>query len=111
MANVGDEITSLVWGKKTYPVTQGFGTYNPSTAGMYDYASTVGWPAGTHVGLDVGVPKLTPIFAAESGEVIQAGASDSFRPMPVWIKEDDGQTAIYGHLWSDKVQVGDKVTA
>lgn len=109
--SVGDDITSIVWGKKAYQITQEFGTYNPSTAGMYNYAASVGYPAGTHVGLDVGVPKFTPIFAAEPGTVIQAGFSDSFRPYPVWVKEDDGETAIYGHLWTDDVKVGDRVEA
>jgi murein DD-endopeptidase MepM/ murein hydrolase activator NlpD len=102
---------SIVWGYTDEDITQGFGTYNPQTAGMYDYAAYYGWPAGTHIGLDVGVSKGTKIFAAEDGEVIQAGMSDSFRPKPVWIKEKDGDTAIYGHLWTNEVDVGDTVKA
>lgn len=110
-AKAGDNIVSLVWGNDSYPVTQEFGTYDPSTAGMYGYAADVGWPAGTHVGLDVRTPKGTPIFAAESGDVIAAGMNDYFRPMPVMVKEEDGDTAIYGHLWTNDVNIGDKVQA
>src|SRR5678816_619821 len=97
---------SLVWGNEDHPITQEFGTYDPATAGMYQYAAWYGWAAGTHIGLDVGMDRGTPIYAAEPGKVIQAGASESFRPRPVWIKQDDGKTAIYGHLWTNDVSVG-----
>lgn len=100
---------SQVWGFHDYPVSQDFGIYNASLAGWYQYASDYGWPAGTHIGLDVGMPRGTPIYANEPGVVERAGFSDSFRPKPVWIRENDGDTAIYGHMWTNTVKVGDRV--
>lgn len=109
LGTLGTQVESQVWGFNTYPVTQEFGTYNPGTSWMYEYASDYGWPSGTHIGIDVGVPFGTPIYANESGTVEQSGFSDSFRPNPVWIKENDGDTAIYGHMWTNTVKTGDRV--
>ena len=103
------DITSGVWGGVPEPITQPFGVYNPELARWYGYAADYGWAAGTHIGLDVGVPKFTPIYAAQSGKVSEAGFSDSFRPNPVRIIEDDGDEAIYGHLWSNVVSAGQKI--
>lgn len=101
---------SIVWGDADYPVTQEFGVPG-FRADWYQYSSELGWPAGYHVGIDVAVPKGTPIFAAEPGRVIQAGFSEYFRPKPVWIEEDDGDIAIYGHLWENTVREGQRVRA
>lgn len=109
MARLGEQLQSIVWGNDAYPITQEFGGYNPGTADMYQYAAEYGWPAGTHIGLDVGVPLGTNIYAAEGGSVVQAGMSTSFRPRPVWIEEDDGDIAIYGHLATNAVRLGDDV--
>lgn len=108
MADLG-ALGSIAWGGKQYPVSQPFGVYNPELAGWYGYAADYGYPAGTHIGIDVAVPKFTPIYAAQSGTVTEAGWSDSFRPNPVRIKESDGDEAIYGHLWSAAVAGGQKV--
>jgi murein DD-endopeptidase MepM/ murein hydrolase activator NlpD len=103
------DISSIAWDYKEEPITQGFGVYNPSLADWYGYAADYGWAAGTHIGLDIGVPKFTPIYAVQPGQVKAAGPSDSFRPNPVTITEDDGDEAIYGHLWSDTVTTGQRV--
>lgn len=100
---------SIVWGYNDYPITQEFGVINPGTAYMYGYATAYGYPAGTHIGLDIGMPRGTPIYAKDAGTVIQAGFSDSFRPAPIWIREDDGDVAIYGHMWTNAVRVGERV--
>ena len=102
-------LASIVWGGDAYPVSQPFGVYNAELAGWYDYAKHYGHRAGTHIGLDVAVPKFTPIYASQSGTVQAAGWSDSFRPNPVTIKEADGDEAIYGHLWSNSVATGQRV--
>lgn len=104
-------LSSGAWGDQSFPITQPFGVYNAELAGWYQYAAEYGWPAGTHIGLDVGMPKGTAIHAVESGTVKESGFSDSFRPNPVIIEEDDGDVAIYGHLWSNVVAPGQKVRA
>lgn len=109
MATVGENITSIAWGNKSFPVTQEFGVYNPKLAHWYQYAADVGWPAGTHVGIDVGVPFGTDIHAVEAGRVEQSGFSNSFRPFPIYIREDDGDLAIYGHLSQNFVSTGERV--
>lgn len=123
---VGDVIRSPAWGNAAYAITQEFGTIDPSTADMYpgEYTEPLGWPAGTHVGLDIDVPKHTPIFALNPGEVLLANPNKVdpyFRPKPVWIltkdnpdtptKDESGYTEIYGHLWTNTVSTGDSVRA
>ena len=55
---------SPVWGNVDYPVTQAFGE---RLGGKYDawyaYAADWGHPAGTHIALDIGMPKGTNIYA------------------------------------------------
>lgn len=99
---------SIVWGYRDFPVTQEFGVpgFDPS---LYEYSANLGFPPGYHVGIDVALPKGTPVFAAQGGYVEQAGYSQYFRPEPVWIREDDGDTAIYGHLWKAEVKPGQRV--
>jgi hypothetical protein len=109
----GQNLTSIVWGGIPTMVTQDFGVYNPATASMYDYAATVGWAAGTHVGLDVGVVDGTPIYAAEDGMVTESHDDGSiapyFRPRPVHIASAAGYEDIYGHLGRDQVTAGQAV--
>lgn len=113
-------ISSSVWGGDSVPIYQGFGAIDPDTASMYDYAVDYGYPAGTHIGLDIGVEKGTPIYALNEGVVDFAGFNNSFRPNPVYIKtKDDPDTKqneadfveVYGHLWSNTVRTGDKIKA
>lgn len=118
---VGSKIRSQIWGGKEFEVTQEFGTYDPATAGMYpgpNYTEPLGFPAGTHIGLDIAMPRGTPIYAINPGEVEFAGFSDSFRPNPVHIITKDnpdtvaneaGYREIYGHLWQNAVDTGDRV--
>lgn len=104
----GESITSGTWGNDTYTITQAFGVpgFRPD---WYAYSADFGFPAGYHIGLDVGMPSGTPIFATQDGTVEQAGFNDSYRPNPVFIRENDGDLAIYGHLWSNTVNAGDDV--
>jgi murein DD-endopeptidase MepM/ murein hydrolase activator NlpD len=115
-----DKIISPAWGNKPFEITQEFGTRSEDTAAMYpaEYTVPLGWPAGTHIGLDVSMPRGTPLFAINPGKVIQAGPSPFFRPNPVWIetadnpdtiKNESGYIEIYGHMWTNSVQAGDKV--
>ncbi len=114
---VGQSVTSPVWGNVAYEVTQDFGVigFRPD---WYDYSRFHGFPPGYHIGLDVGTPKGTPVYATSDAMVKQAGFSDSFRPNPVILEtlddprttgNDAGITEIYGHLWTDTVTTGQKV--
>lgn len=109
----GGNLESEVWGGKPIGVSQDFGIMpdDPKLRGWYAYSADYGWPAGYHIGIDVAMPEGTPIHAAQSGTVIRAGLSDSFRPYPIWIREDDGDVAIYGHLGTNTVNIGQKVSA
>jgi murein DD-endopeptidase MepM/ murein hydrolase activator NlpD len=115
-------IRSPAWGDKPFEISQNFGTYDPATAWMYpaEYTEPLGFPAGTHVGLDISMPRNTNIYALNTGKVTAGGPeiSEFFRPKPVWIETDDdpntrgnekGYVEIYGHLWENFVDVGDRV--
>ncbi len=79
-----------------------------------------GWPVSGritqkfwlhHPGIDIGAPKGTPIYAADSGYVVTAG----WDPEPVsygfmiLINHGNGFVTRYGHLSAFNVQVGDSV--
>jgi murein DD-endopeptidase MepM/ murein hydrolase activator NlpD len=119
---VGDKVVSPVWGNKPFNISQEFGTFSEDTAAMYpaEYTVPLGWPAGTHIGLDVSMPRGTALFAMNPGKVIQAGPSPFFRPKPIWIettdnpdtiKNETGYVEIYGHAWTNSVKAGDRVKA
>lgn len=103
---------SAVWNNEEYGISQPFGNMpGGSLGGSYQYSENYGWPAGTHIGVDVAIPPGVQIYAAESGTVIQSGFADFFRPAPIWVLEDDGDVAIYGHLWENNVFTGQDISA
>lgn len=111
-------VSSGVWGNEEREITQGFGVNLESIPdNWYAYAADWGFPYGTHIGVDVGMPRETPIYAAAAGIVTQAGWSDAFRPNPVTVEtpddpatpEDDREQHIYGHLWREAVSAGERV--
>lgn len=110
-------IKSAAWGDTPYEVTQGFGVQGANPA-WYDYSKHYGFPAGYHIGLDIAVPKGTTLRSINFGTVEKAGWDDSFRPNPVYIITDDdpetqfdetGYKEIWGHIWENFVQAGDRV--
>jgi murein DD-endopeptidase MepM/ murein hydrolase activator NlpD len=119
---VGDRVVSTVWGNKPFEISQEFGTYSADTAAMYpaEYTVPLGFPAGTHIGLDISMPRGTPLFALNPGKVIQSGLSPFFRTKPIWIettdnpdtiKDESGYVEIYGHMWTNTVKLNDTVKA
>lgn len=111
-------VTSIVWGNESRGITQEFGVNLPGIPdSWYAYSAGLGLNYGDHAGIDIDMPRDTPIFAVAGGEVIQAGMSDYFRPKPVWVRTPDDPATpvseeeihIYGHLWSNAVNVGDIV--
>ncbi|MEO1815338.1 MAG: peptidoglycan DD-metalloendopeptidase family protein [Acetobacterium sp.] len=93
-ASMGD-LTAPVSGS----VTSGFG-----------YRDDVG-DIGTkdHMGIDIGVPEGTPVGAAGSGTVVQAGWNGGYG-YSVMIDHGNGLESLYGHLSEVLVSVGDLVT-
>lgn len=79
-----------------------------------------GWPVSGritqkfwshHPGIDIGAPKGTPIYAADSGYVVTAGWDQervSYGFM-ILINHGNGFVTRYGHLSSFNVEVGDSV--
>jgi murein DD-endopeptidase MepM/ murein hydrolase activator NlpD len=109
-------IISPAWNSVPYPITQEFGIQTGDTVEYpAEYTEPLGFPAGTHPGLDIGLPFGTNVYALNPGKVIMSGFSPHFRPKPVWIETTDnpdtridesGYTEIYGHLWTNKVNTG-----
>ncbi|MBQ9544427.1 MAG: peptidoglycan DD-metalloendopeptidase family protein [Clostridia bacterium] len=62
-----------------------------------------------HKGLDIEAPMRSNIYAALSGEVVQAGPYYSLGNLIV-IKHDNGFSTYYAHLDEILVKVGDRVT-
>lgn len=63
-----------------------------------------------HGGIDIAAPIGTPIQSAADGEVISAGPASGFGQW-VRVRHDDGTTAVYGHIETYSVHVGQRVTA
>jgi len=61
-------------------------------------------------GIDISVPKGTPVKAAENGVVIYAGDGLKEFGETVLVRHSDGYVTVYGHLDSISVSRGDDVT-
>lgn len=108
----GALVKSPVWGNAEYDVTQAYNVNLPNVPdNWYAYAADWGESYGDHVGVDVGMPCGTKIYAIAAGRVQFAGFSDSFRPFPVHIVTANNEEHIYGHLQQNLVQTGQAVTA
>jgi murein DD-endopeptidase MepM/ murein hydrolase activator NlpD len=63
----------------------------------------------SHLGIDIANSIGTPIYAASSGTVIEAGPASGFG-LWVRIQLPDGTIQVYGHMNSFSVHAGQKVT-
>ena len=73
--------------------------------------SCYGSRSGTiHNGIDIAAPIGTPIFAPESGVVLQAGPANGFG-LAVYIQHPEGTITVYGHINQYFVTAGQTVTA
>lgn len=102
--------------------TQGARQEYANPFGGYDWRGSVsslyGWridPIGgrelqMHHGLDIAMPRGTPIFAGISGVVRYTGF-DSIMGSYIILDADDGRTIKYGHCDSINVSMGEKVKA
>ncbi len=79
-------------------ITSGFGVRNTGIAG----AST------NHMGIDIGAPELTPVYAAGSGNVIRS-SYNSARGNYIEIDHGNGVSTLYQHLNTRGCDVGDEI--
>lgn len=63
-----------------------------------------------HWGIDLAAPMRTPEYAARDGIVLRAGPSQGFG-LAVYIKHENGDVTVYGHMDSITVKVGQFVQA
>lgn len=63
-----------------------------------------------HQGIDIANAVGTPILAAMGGTVIDSGPASGFGQW-IRIQHDDGSIAVYGHMETLDVSVGEQVTA
>ena len=92
-------LDGMVWPSKTKYITSPFGKRNTGIAG----AST------NHLGVDIGAPRNSAVYAAQAGKVIQAGWNGGYG-YSITISHGEGVTTLYGHLNAYSVRVGDQVT-
>ena len=90
---------SMVWPCSSTRVTSPFGYRDSPTAGASSY----------HQGIDIGASSGSPIYAAASGTVTDAGYSSS-RGNYVVIAHGSGVSTVYMHCSALYVSAGDKVT-
>jgi murein DD-endopeptidase MepM/ murein hydrolase activator NlpD len=123
----GGNWTSIFGGAGT-PISYEFDA--PSVNGnMYNYAASYGLSGMSHPGLDVSVPRGTPLFSPGSGVVSCVGSADAgvggtgggscgyFGDSDgggignITIKLDNGTFVILGHSATASVRPGQRVTA
>ncbi len=63
-----------------------------------------------HKGIDISAPAGTPVYAAESGVVVDAGYKKSGYGNLIVIKHGNDLATYYGHLSKIEISNGDKVT-
>ncbi|RBY74545.1 M23 family peptidase [Geodermatophilus sp. TF02-6] len=73
---------------------------------------TQGYSSGAHNGIDLAASIGTPVYAAAAGTVTAAGPRDPGGfGQAVYVNNDDGTIAWYGHIDTWVVNVGDHVAA
>ncbi|WP_246201552.1 M23 family metallopeptidase [Streptomyces alboniger] len=68
------------------------------------------WLAGHHTGIDLAVPRGTPVYAVGAGVVVLARWSGAYGNA-VTVRMRDGRYAVYAHLSRIHVQQGTRVRA
>jgi murein DD-endopeptidase MepM/ murein hydrolase activator NlpD len=87
--------------------------YGLTTGGYRGRNSTYVQGQGIHFGIDFATAYGTPVVAIAPGTVIAVDGDYGSPPHNVVIRLDDGNIAMYGHLFerTRHVKVGDRVTA
>ncbi|AGS33531.1 hypothetical protein B841_00240 [Corynebacterium maris DSM 45190] len=63
-----------------------------------------------HAGIDIAAPIGTPIYSVMDGTVINSGPASGYGQW-IRVKHDDGSMAVYGHMSTLNVGVGERVHA
>lgn len=79
------------------------------TEGTFTSGFEMRW-GSLHAGIDIANTVGTPILAAMGGTVIDSGPASGFGQW-IRIQHDDGSIAVYGHMETLDVTVGERVTA
>ena len=105
-------------GSKPYQPRVVYAYSGPIPATAARGTGSFGWPVSGHItqkfwtrhpGIDIGAPKGTPIYAADSGYIVQAGWSNVGFGNMILINHGNGYVTRYGHLSAFNVEVGDSV--
>ena len=81
-------------------------TYGSLSSGFGSRSIRIG--SSNHKGIDIGGSNNQPIYAADSGDVIFSGWSDSYGNY-IRIQHDDGSETVYAHCSSLRARVGERV--
>lgn len=92
-------LDGLIWPSDARYITSPYGDREQPLPG----AST------DHRAVDIGAPYYSPIYAAQSGTVIQVGWNGGYG-ISVTIAHDHGVATFYAHMYDYYVSVGDYVT-
>lgn len=72
------------------------------------YGQPGNWLAGHHTGIDLAVPRGTPVYAVAAGTVVLAQWSGAYGKA-VTIRLRDGHYALYGHLNHIRTRPGSSI--
>ena len=120
---MSDRFASITHGVP-FPITQEYGRTEWSQGEgrwLYTYSADLGWEGGgAHPGVDVGTPEGTHLYSPVGGTVEYVGADRGFSynfqtDLPnsggLYIRLDNGDLLILGHMRSISVKAGDRVEA
>jgi murein DD-endopeptidase MepM/ murein hydrolase activator NlpD len=105
-AEITKELEALRYGNAPGKLT--FPTKGILTSGFGNRISPISGTMRFHGGIDIGSDSGTPVIAAASGEVVQAGYMGGYG-YAVIIYHGGGFSTVYGHLSKFAVSTGQKV--
>lgn len=110
---------AVMWENRDYPISQEFGHtwFSVRHSSWYSYGRAYGLDGFEHTGLDIGMPRGTPLYSPVAGTVMIAGGTPYFtyygNGQPgvgeLLIQTDDGNQIVLGHMGLITVQVGQRV--
>jgi murein DD-endopeptidase MepM/ murein hydrolase activator NlpD len=112
-------LLAAIWGNEEWPISQEFGhtDFSVSHPNWYAYGLGYGLDGYEHPGLDVGMPRGTPLYSPVDGTVAIAGGTPCFtfygNGQPgvgeLLIRTDDGDEVVLGHMGRILLKEGQRV--